>query len=313
MKVFQAIEHFKCNKKTIVTIGTFDGVHLGHQKIINRLLNSKIGNEFETLVLTFSQHPRSVLHVESNVQLLNSNSEKVNLLAQKGIDNLIIQNFDATFSDQTGEEFVKNILVDLLHIQKIIIGYDHKFGKNRSSDIHDLIYFGKKYHFDVEQISAQEINDIAISSTKIRTAILDGNIDLANQYLGYNYHFSGKVVAGKQLGRTIGFPTANIELEKNNKILPKKGVYIVTGFWNNKVVNGIMNIGNKPTFKEDKTTIEVHFLNTNEDLYGKEIVVSVLKFIRNEMKFDGLEDLKNQIVKDKNTAISYFNALKNAL
>lgn len=307
MKVFHTISDFISNKKTIITIGTFDGVHLGHQKIISRLLNSTCNQEFETLVLTFSQHPRSVLHIESNVQLLNSNSEKIKLLEQKGIDNLIIQDFDTTFSNQTGEEFVKNILVDQLNIQKIIIGYDHKFGKNRSSDIHDLIYFGKKYHFDVEQISAQEIDAIAVSSTKTRKAILEGNLTLANQYLGYDFHFTGKVVAGKQLGRTIGFPTANIELESNQKILPKKGVYIVVGYWNNKHVHGIMNIGVKPTLNEKNITIEVHFLNTNEDLYDKEIKISVLKFIRNELKFDGLESLKNQIEKDKTEAINYFS------
>ena len=313
MKVFHSITDFKSNKKTIVTIGTFDGVHLGHQKILTRLLNSTLNNEFETLVLTFSQHPRSVLHAESNVKLLNSNSEKITLLEQKGIDNLIIQNFDTSFSNQTGEEFVKNILVDQLDIQKIIIGYDHKFGKNRSSDIHDLIYFGKKYHFDVEQISAQEIDAIAVSSTKIRKAILDGNIDLANQYLGYNFHFSGKVIAGKQLGRTIGFPTANLSLEKNQKILPKKGVYIVVGFWDDKYVNGIMNIGDKPTFNENKTTVEVHFINLDEDLYGKEITISILKFVREEIKFDGVANLKNQIEKDKTVAINYFSEINNVV
>ena len=234
VKVFHSISDFKCAKRTVVTLGTFDGVHLGHQRIINRLLNSTQNNDLESVVLTFSQHPRSVLQAESNIKLLNTNEEKIFLLKKKGIDNLITHPFDASFSELTGEEFVKNVLVDQLNIQKIIIGYDHRFGKNRASDIHDLIYFGKKYHFDVEQISAKEIDEISISSTKIRKAIQDGNIKLANQYLGYNYTFTGKVEKGKQLGRTIGFPTANISIENPQKIIPKNGVYIVEGSWQDK-------------------------------------------------------------------------------
>lgn len=307
MKVFYSISEFVCEKRTVVTLGTFDGVHLGHQKIINRLLNSTQNNNLESVVLTFSQHPRSVLQAESNIKLLNTNAEKIALLEEKGIDNLIIHLFDKGFSELSGEEFVKTILVDKLNIQKIIIGYDHRFGKNRSSDIHDLIYFGKKYHFDVEQISAEEINDISVSSTKIRNAIAESDMKLANQYLGYPYSFSGKVVQGQQLGRTIGFPTANINKENHQKIIPKNGVYIVTGFWNNKRHGGIMNIGNKPTVNGTTNTIEVYFLNLDEDLYGLEIEISVHEFIRNEQKFESLGNLKTQLSKDKATAERYFD------
>ncbi|AIG29160.1 bifunctional riboflavin kinase/FAD synthetase [Flavobacterium psychrophilum] len=306
MKVFYSISDFKCEKKTVATLGTFDGVHLGHQKIISRLLNNTQNKHLESVVLTFSQHPRSVLQVESNIKLLNTNAEKIALLEKKGIDNLIIHPFDASFSELTGEDFVKNILVDQLNIKKIIIGYDHRFGKNRASDIHDLIYFGKKYHFDVEQISAKEIDEISISSTKIRKAIQDGNIKLANQYLGYNYLFAGNVIRGQQLGRTIGFPTANISIENTQKIIPKNGVYIVEGSWQGKNHQGMMNIGTKPTVDGKNTTIEVHFFNLNEDLYNLEITISVCEFIRAEVKFNSIEELKRQLQQDKIISLDYF-------
>ncbi|WP_340136761.1 bifunctional riboflavin kinase/FAD synthetase [Flavobacterium psychrophilum] len=293
-------------KKTVATLGTFDGVHLGHQKIISRLLNNTQNKHLESVVLTFSQHPRSVLQVESNIKLLNTNAEKIALLEKKGIDNLIIHPFDASFSELTGEDFVKNILVDQLNIKKIIIGYDHRFGKNRASDIHDLIYFGKKYHFDVEQISAKEIDEISISSTKIRKAIQDANIKLANQYLGYNYLFAGNVIRGQQLGRTIGFPTANISIENTQKIIPKNGVYIVEGSWQGKNHQGMMNIGTKPTVDGKNTTIEVHFFNLNEDLYNLEITISVCEFIRAEVKFNSIEELKRQLQQDKIISLDYF-------
>jgi riboflavin kinase / FMN adenylyltransferase len=302
LKIFHSISEFASNKKTIVTIGTFDGVHLGHQKIINRLLNS----DLETVVLTFLQHPRSVLHANSHVKLLNTNLEKIELLEKKGIQNLIIHPFDAQFAELTGEEFVKSVLVDQLNIKKIIIGHDHRFGKNRSSDIHDLIYFGKKYHFDVEQISAKEFDEISVSSTKIRNAIQEGNIKIANDYLGYSYTFKGTVIKGKQLGRTIQFPTANIEIDDPKKIIPKNGVYIVTAYWGHKSLQGMMNIGVKPTVDGQNSSIEVHFFDFNQDIYGEVIRISVLEYIRDEKKFDSLEDLKSQLGKDKITSLSFF-------
>ena len=306
MKVFLSISEFSCKKKTVVTLGTFDGVHLGHQRIISRLLDSTLNNQLESIVLTFSQHPRSVLQAESNIKLLNTNKEKMALLEGKGVDNLIIHTFDTNFSELTGEEFVKTILVDKLNIQKIIIGYDHRFGKNRASDIHDLIYFGKKYHFDVEQISAKEIDEISISSTKIRKAIQDGNIKLANQYLGYNYIFTGKIVKGKQLGRTINFPTANISIDDIQKIIPKNGVYIVEASWQGKTHKGMMNIGLKPTVDGKNTTIEVHLFDVDQDLYDLEITISVHEFIRDEIKFNSIDELKAQLEKDKIISLNYF-------
>lgn len=306
MRVFTSETEFCSAKRTILTIGTFDGVHLGHTKIIDRLLKSSKAENLESTVITFSEHPRSVLKQDKNISLLNTSDEKIKLLENLGLDNLVILDFES-IAELSGEEFVKNILVDKLNIQKIIIGYDHRFGKNRSSDIHDLIYFGKKYHFDVEQISAQELNDITISSTKIRNAILNGNIALANSYLGYDFFFTGKVTQGKQLGRTIQFPTANIEIRNSQKITPKTGVYIVKGEWDNNLYDGMMNIGFRPTVNGTSQSIEVHFLDLNENLYDKEITIYVLDFIRDEKKFNSLEELKEQLKKDKNKTLEFFN------
>jgi len=310
MNVFHSLTEYNSKQKSIITIGTFDGVHLGHKKILQRILNNS-GDNIETVVITFAQHPRTVLQSEFNIKLLTTTEEKISELEKVGINNLLILEFNSEFSNLSGEEFVKNILVDKLNIQKIIIGYDHKFGKNRSSDIHDLINFGKTYHFDVEQISAEELNEITISSTKIRKAIQEGSIELANQYLGYAFSFTGKVVKGNQIGRTINFPTANIAIENPQKILPKDGVYIVEGFWNGKSHIGMMNIGVKPTLNAMNKTVEVHFLDLNEDLYDKEITISVHQFIREEQKFTSIEELKKQLLNDKETTFRFFNKAKN--
>lgn len=307
MKVFYNLSTITFSKKTIVTIGTFDGVHLGHQKIIKRLLDSASGNDYESVIITFSQHPRSVLQTNSDIKLLSTTEEKIKLLEKSGLDNLVILEFNKGLAELTGEEFVKSILVDKLNIQKIIIGYDHKFGKDRSSDIHDLTNFGKKYHFDVEQISAEELNEITISSTKIRKAITEGDLQLANQFLGYPFTFTGKVVLGKQLGRTIHFPTANIQIEQPLKIIPKPGVYIVKGNWDGNTHQGMMNIGNRPTVHGKDTTIEIHFFNLNEDLYSKEITIAVLAFLREEQKFNSINELKEQLKKDQEASLQFFN------
>jgi riboflavin kinase / FMN adenylyltransferase len=231
----------------VLTIGSFDGFHIGHQKIIEKAVAASKSLGCESLVLTFFPHPKMVLTENSDIKSLNTIDEKIILLQYAGLQNLVIQEFDKKFSELSPEDFVKQILVDKLNIQKIIIGHDHRFGKNRSANIDDLILFGVKYNFEVEQISAQEINEVAVSSTKIRTAILDGNIELANQYLGYNYSLSGTIVKGKQLGRTIGFPTANLKIEEGYKLIPKIGVYVVQSQISNETVFGIMNIGNRPT------------------------------------------------------------------
>lgn len=250
-----------------------------------------------------------VLQVDNDIKLLNTVEEKTFLLEKARIDNVIIHPFSQEFSRLTAEEFVKTILVDKLNIQKIIIGHDHRFGRNRTANIDDLIQFGKKYNFDVEQISAQEINEIAISSTKIRNAITDGDIALAKNYLGYDYFFSGTVAKGKQLGRTIGFPTANIEIEETYKLIPRKGVYIVKSFCNNKEVFGMMNIGNRPTVNGVHQTIEVNFFNFDENIYGQKLTITPLERIRDEQKFSSVDDLKIQLNKDKAIALKFISGL----
>jgi riboflavin kinase/FMN adenylyltransferase len=290
-------------------LGTFDGVHIGHAAILKKLTQNTADGKFESAVLTFFPHPRMVLQGKSDLKLLNTINEKIDLLEKIGIENLIIHPFDANFSQLSAEEFVKTVLVDQLHIQKIIIGYDHRFGKNRTANIDDLTAFGLKYGFEVEQISAQEINDISISSTKIRTALENGEINLANEYLGYSYFLSGTVVKGKQLGRTISFPTANIELEEEYKLVPKNGVYIVAAEIDGKSVYGMMNIGFNPTVQGEKRTIEVHFFDFDLDIYNRHIRVAILQRIRSEEKFESVEFLKIQLGKDKDFSIQYIQNL----
>ena len=305
MKIFHSTLDFKPYKKSIITIGTFDGVHIGHQKIIKKMVQNGQDLDLKTVILTFFPHPRMVLNGNSDIKLLNTINEKSLLLEKNGIQNLIVQKFDDAFSNLSPEDFVKKILIDQLNIQKIIIGHDHRFGKNRAAGIDDLIELGYKYNFEVEQISVQEIDDIAVSSTKIRNAIIDGNISLANNYLGYNYQLTGNVINGKKLGRTIGFPTANIYVSENYKLIPKNGVYVVKSFIQNKTVFGLMNIGIKPTFEENKLTIEVYFIDFEGDLYNQNLTIEILEYIRKEQKFDSIESLKTQIETDKRKALEF--------
>ena len=241
--------------------------------------------------------------------MLNTINEKIDLLQEIGIENLVIHPFDETFSRLTAEEFVKTILVDRVQIQKIIIGYDHRFGRNRTANIDDLINYGEQYGFEVEQISVQEINEISVSSTKIRQALSEGNMTLANDYLGYDYFITGTVIQGKQLGRTINFPTANLAIQENYKLIPQNGVYIVKSTIENKQVYGMMNIGINPTVNGQNRSIEVHYFDLDADLYDKEIRVSIVHRIRSEQKFESFELLKAQLEKDKKTALNYLNHL----
>ena len=305
LKLFHSINDFQSTKKTILTLGTFDGVHIGHKKILERITQNTENGKYESLVLTFFPHPRMVLQEKSEIKLLNTISEKSKLLEETGIENLVIHPFNESFSRLTAEEFVHSILVDQFHIQKIIIGHDHRFGRNRTANIDDLIAFGAEYGFEVEQISAQEIQDVSVSSTKIRKALDEGNIALANDYLGYPYFLSGEVVKGKQLGRTIGFPTANIHIEEDYKKIPKNGVYIVKTFIDNKEIFGMMNIGFNPTVNGEKQTIEVNLFDFDADIYGQKLEISLLEYIREEQKFGSVDLLKEQLNRDKNTALNY--------
>lgn len=307
LKIFHSINDFSSTKKTILTLGTFDGVHIGHKKILKKLTQNTENQKYESLVLTFFPHPRMVLQEHSDIKLLNTIDEKIDLLEKIGIENLVIHPFDEAFSRLTAEEFVSNILVDRFHIQKIVIGHDHRFGRNRTANIDDLIAYGKEYGFEVEQISVQEINDISVSSTKIRNALLEGDMALANDYLGYNYFLTGSIIQGKQLGRTIGFPTANLKIEENYKLIPQNGVYIVKSIIDEQNVFGMMNIGFNPTVNGQKQSIEIHYFDFNADLYNQKISVSILQRIRSEQKFESVDLLKEQLEKDKKTALVFLN------
>lgn len=306
MNIYHSIHDFSTTKKTVFTLGTFDGVHIGHTKIIERLLNSSNEDE-QSLILTFFPHPRMVLQKESDIKLLNTIAERIRLLEKAGLQNLIIHPFDQAFSRLTAEEFVKNILVDIFNIKKIIIGHDHRFGRNRTANIEDLVIYGKEYGFEVEQISAQEIDEVSISSTKIRNALMDGKIAMANEYLGYNYSFTGTVIHGKKLGRTIGFPTANIKIEESYKLIPAQGVYAVQCVTGNQKCNGMLNIGTNPTVSGQNTSIEVHLFDFDQDIYDQEITVELIKRIRDEQKFASVDDLKTQLQEDKIFAEQLFD------
>jgi len=304
VNVFNSVQSFNSTQKTIVTLGTFDGMHIGHQAILNKLKLQKKIYGYETLVLTFFPHPRMVLKTDHQISLLNTIDERIKLIDHFGIDHLVVQEFTKEFANLSAEEFVKTVLVDQFNIGKIIIGYDHRFGKNRSADIHDLIEFGKKYHFDVEQISAEELNDVSVSSTKIRNALNVGNVALAKTYLGYPYMVSGKVVSGKQLGRTIGYPTANIHVAEDYKLIPTIGVYVVSVTVKGEDYYGMLSVGTNPTVGGTEKTVEVYIFDFNDTIYDEEITVRFLTKIRDEEHFGSIdlliEALKNDEVFSRN-------------
>jgi riboflavin kinase/FMN adenylyltransferase len=310
LNIYNSISEFTPSKKTIVTLGTFDGVHIGHRRIIEKLISSTENGTYESLILTFFPHPRMILQEDSEIKLLNTIEEKCALLAQVGLNNLVIHPFDKDFSRLTDEDFVKKVLVERFNIHKIIIGHDHRFGRNRTATIDDLIIYGKQYGFEVEQISAQEINEVTVSSTKIRNAILDGAVDLANAYLEYPYPISGKVIKGRQLGRTIGYPTANLTIVEDFKLIPKNGVYVVKSILGNEVIYGMMNIGYNPTVGGEKQSIEVHFFDLNTDLYDQSLKILILHRLRSEQKFKNVALLKTQLAKDECDSRAYLTNYK---
>ncbi|APZ45661.1 riboflavin biosynthesis protein RibF [Polaribacter reichenbachii] len=305
MKVVQDILNFSSPSQTFVTIGTFDGVHYGHQKIIEKLvLEAKKANK-KSVLLTFFPHPRMVLQKDASIELINTIQERAFLLEKTGLDYLIIHPFSKEFSRTSALEFVRDILVNQLNISKLIIGYDHHFGKNREGNITQLTEYSHLYDFKVEEIPAQDIDDVSVSSTKIRRALHEGNLKTANNYLGYYFMLNGNVVNGKQLGGKIGYPTANIDVKETYKLIPKTGVYVVKSLIDNKTVFGMMNIGNRPTVDGNHQTIEVHFLDFNQDLYDKNLTIELIYFLRDEQKFDSIDLLIEQLKKDEETARNY--------
>lgn len=290
---------FKSEHPTVITIGTFDGVHVGHQKIIERLVNTAKLSNMESAILTFFPHPRMVLQQESDIKLINTIDERKKILANSGIDHLIIHPFTHQFSRLTAHEFVRDILVNKLKAKKIIIGYDHRFGRNRTADIATLKKFGEEYDFEVEEIGQQEVEDVAVSSTKIRKALTEGNIEKANRYLIQPFMLTGTVVRGKGMGKEFGYPTANLEVEESYKLIPKNGVYIVRAEIDEIPYFGMMNIGTNPTVGGTKQTIETYFFLLDQDLYGQNLEIEMLARIRDERNFESIDSLKRAMKQDE--------------
>ncbi|WP_091864551.1 bifunctional riboflavin kinase/FAD synthetase [Pricia antarctica] len=305
MVTVQSISNYDQSHPTAITIGTFDGVHVGHRKILERLMKTSATGALKSTVLTFFPHPRMVLQKDVDIKLLSTIGEKTKILKAMGLDQLIIHPFTKEFSRLSATEFVRDILVNKLKTKKIIIGYDHRFGRNRNANITDLKTFGSALDFEVEEISAQEIDEVSVSSTKIRKALNEGDIPTANAYLGYHYMLTGSVKKGKGLGRQIDFPTANLNIPESYKLVPKNGVYAVQSELFGKTVHGMMNIGFNPTVSGKKqVSIEIHYFDFNQDLYGQEIQVDILHRIRDEHKFESVEALKSQLRKDRETSLS---------
>ncbi|QDO93342.1 bifunctional riboflavin kinase/FAD synthetase [Formosa sediminum] len=291
---------------TVVTIGTFDGVHLGHQKILKRLVNTAQDTQLKSVVLTFFPHPRMVLQNDANIKLINTIEERSNILEKTGLDYLCIQKFTKEFSRLPAEDFVKKILLEQLQAKRVIIGYDHHFGRNRSANIDDLRRFGELYDFEVEEISAEDVNEVAVSSTKIRKALKDGDIEKANRYLGYPFCLNGTIISGKQIGKQLEYPTANLKIEEAYKLIPKHGVYVVKATINTQTVYGMMNIGTNPTITDStKQHIEIHFFNFNANLYNQSLEIKILHRLRDEKKFDSIEALKLQLQQDEKDSLHF--------
>ena len=299
MKVVQDIQNYSSDTKSILTIGTFDGVHVGHQKIIKALVKEAHNKKLLANVLTFFPHPRMVLQKDAQIKLIDTLAEKETFLRELGVDTLIIHPFSKEFSRLSALEFTRDILVNQLKISELFIGYDHRFGKNREATVADLTSFGKTYDFKVNIIPAQDVSAITVSSTKIRTAILDGDFIKVVDFLGRFFQLSGTVTKGQSLGRTINFPTANLLIDSQHKIIPPKGVYLVSIFHHQNQYYGMMNIGTRPTLNGDKQTIEVHIFEFNKNIYGSSLTINFIEKIRDEQKFESFDALKKQLIKDK--------------
>ena len=331
MKIYHNLSEFTKLDNAIVTIGTFDGVHFGHQKIIKQLVEKAKTDGGESVILTFFPHPRMIIDPENqDLKMINTINEKAEILKSLGVDHLIITPFTRDFSNQLPDDYIKNTLVNNIGTKHIIIGYDHRFGKDRSGNLADLKTAGLHFGFTVEEIMEQDIHDVAVSSTKIRQALLAGDVSLAADYLGYPFSIFGRVIKGDKIGRTIGFPTANIFVEETYKLIPGDGIYAVTVEMNsdltvtdskttseNSTVNlkpltfkGMAYIGQRPTINGMTRNIEVNIFDFNREIYGQDIKMNFLKFLRHDVKFTGLEALTVQLQKDKEATLNYFASLE---
>ena len=307
MKIYRSINEYNEDKRSVVTIGTFDGLHQGHQKIFSRLINSAKTKNLSSVILTFFPHPRIILNKYNDIKMIDTLDEKILHINKIGIDSLIIHPFDKNFSLLSANQFIKDYLVEKLKMKHIIIGYDHRFGKGREASVTDLKNYASDYDFTVEEIQAQEIEKIAISSTKVRNSINNGDLKTTEKYLGRYFNLTGKVIKGDGLGKRIMYPTANIFIKEKYKIIPKDGVYLIKTFIKNKFYNGMMNIGHRPTIGANEKSLEVHLFNFNKDIYGEQISVDIISKIRDEKKFSSIEALKDQLVKDENHCLKLIN------
>ena len=318
MKVYKHLDEFQKVKNAVVTIGTFDGVHIGHRKIISRLTEVAKQVNGESVILTFFPHPRMILNPEDvNLKLITTINEKAKLLEHLGVDHLIITPFTRDFSNLSAEKYIRQILVDKIGTSKIIIGYDHHFGKDREGNLQQLQKFAHEYDYEVEEIPEQDIHDVAVSSTQIRKALVKGDVQTANDFLGYPFSLLGQVIKGDQLGRTLGFPTANLLIEENYKLIPGDGIYAVrvrlqtdpqiSNLPDGKespIYNGMAYIGNRPTINGMSRNIEVNIFDFDQDIYRQYITIEFMHFIRGDVRFDNIEALKLQIANDKQSALS---------
>ncbi len=302
MREITDITTFTTQQPTVLTIGTFDGVHLGHQKIVERVVTTARQEGLLATVFTFFPHPRMVVQHDKGLKLIHTLEEKKQLLQQLGVDLLVVQPFNEAFAQLTAEEFVSTILVQRLNVKKVIIGYDHRFGRNRTANIDDMRLFGEKYGFAVEEISVQEVDEVSVSSTKIREALNKGDVTTAEHYLGTPYSLTGTVVHGLKLGRTLGYPTANIQVTEDYKLIPKDGVYAVYSYIGARKVYGMMSIGKNPTIEGKGASIEVYFFDFNGDLYDQKLTIEFVQYLREEQKFATIDLLKKQLQDDETAA-----------
>ena len=308
MKIHKGFDSFPKLSKAVVTTGTFDGVHLGHKKILNELINIGVRNNTETVLVTFSPHPRIVLFPDHELKLINTVDENIELLKKFNIDHLIIQQFDRQFSRITSLDYVRDILLKKIGLKDLVIGFNHHFGRNREGSLENLEEYADLYDFSIHQVGAYDIKEQSVSSTKIRNALHDGDIQLANNYLGYNFKIFGKIINGQGIGKNLGFPTANVSLGNSNKLTPKKGVYAVNVHWQNHKLQGMLNIGINPTIHNNKSTsIEVNIFDFHKDIYGETLNIDFVQRIRNEKKFPTIDALKHQLNIDRIAALNILN------
>lgn len=329
MRIYHHIKDFERLKHAVVTIGTFDGVHLGHQEIISKLVEKSKKCKGESVILTFFPHPRMILNPGNHeLKMINTMTEKAKILEELGVDHLIITPFTRDFSNQSPQEYIKDVLIDQIGMKEMVIGYDHRFGKDRSGSLKELQQYSETYNYNIEEIPEQDVKNFAVSSTRIRTALAEGDISTANELLGQPFSLYGKVIKGDQIGRTLGYPTANLFIEESYKLIPSDGIYAVTveiqelknknqelhnpflpfstDTSNSKLYKGMAYIGHRPTINGMSQNIEVNIFDFADDIYHQNLKMNFLKFIRHDVKFEGLEKLTEQLGKDKLATLQFF-------